>query len=221
MDHGITISPPFFEIGPKAYMWGQEIVALARAAETLGRRYGVQVILTPQAVDIAPVAAAVEDVLVFAQHMDAMPPGRGIGATLPEAVKAAGARGVLLNHVERRLARDELARTMARARDVGLATLVCADDERDAVEVAGLGPTAMIVEEPTLIGGGTRDDAGRGGNRGRQSSDLAGGPIDPRCSTGRASRVRLTSTTSSPPEPRERVQPVRSSPRTIPSRPWS
>jgi triosephosphate isomerase len=141
-------------------MWGREIVDLARAADALGRRYRVQVILTPQAVDIAQVAAEVEGVLVFAQHMDSLPPGRGIGTTLPEAVRAAGARGVLLNHVERRLSRDELARTIERAHEVGLATLVCADDERDAVEVAGLGPTGIIVEEPTLIGGGTRDDAG-------------------------------------------------------------
>lgn len=160
MDHAITINPPFFEIGPKTYMWGEAIVDLARAADVLGRRYRVQVILTPQAVDIAAVAAAVDDVLVFAQHVDAGPPGRGIGATLPEAVKAAGARGVLLNHVERRLSRDDLAHTMERARDVGLATLVCADDERDAVEIARLGPTAMIVEDPRLIGGGTRVGSG-------------------------------------------------------------
>lgn len=157
---GVVITPPFFEIGPKTYMCGREIVELARWADALSRTYRVQVILTPQYTDIVPVAREVESVLVFAQHMDSLEPGRGIGAVLPEAVKAAGATGVLLNHVERRLTHDELARTIRRADDVGLATMACADDLGDAVVVAALRPNAIIVEEPLLIGGGSRDDAG-------------------------------------------------------------
>jgi triosephosphate isomerase len=76
-------------------------------------------------------------------------------------VKAAGASGVLLNHFERRIARDELARTMRRAGEVGLATMVCADDAEHASSIAELGPDVIIVEEPILIAGGTRDDTGR------------------------------------------------------------
>jgi triosephosphate isomerase len=92
--------------------------------------------------------------------MDWLARGRGTGSVLPEAVRAAGAVGVQLNHVERRLAREDLARTMRRAREVGLATMVCADDTPDAVEVAGLGPTVIIVESPGMIAGGLRDESG-------------------------------------------------------------
>jgi triosephosphate isomerase len=157
----VQITPPFFEIGPKAYAYGRAIVDLARRADALGRDHGVQVIITPQAVDIAPVAAAVTSALVFAQHMDSLPVGRGVGSVLPEAVKAAGASGVLLNHVERRLSRDEIARTVRRAAEVSLATMVCADDARDAAEIAALHPAVIIVESPELIAGGRRDDAER------------------------------------------------------------
>jgi triosephosphate isomerase len=156
---GLEITPPFFEVGPKAYAWGAAMVDLAKRAEALSRAYDVRVIVTPQYVDIPAVAQAVERVMVFAQHMDALPPGRGVGSVLPEAVKAAGAQGVLLNHVERRLSRVELTETMRRADEVGLATIVCADDVDDAVGIARLSPDVIIVESPDLIAGGRRDDS--------------------------------------------------------------
>jgi triosephosphate isomerase len=156
---GLEITPPFFEVGPKAYAWGAAMVDLAKRADALSRAYDVRVIVTPQYVDIPAVAQAVERVMVFAQHMDALPPGRGVGSVLPEAVKAAGAQGVLLNHVERRLSRVELAETMRRADEVGLATIVCADAVDDAVGIARLSPDVIIVESPDLIAGGRRDDS--------------------------------------------------------------
>ncbi len=161
MRSDLAITPPFFEIGPKAYAYGKDIVELARRADELSSVHGVQVVITPQYVDIPAVVAAVDRVLVFAQHMDALPPGRGVGAVLPEALAAAGAAGVLLNHVERRLARPELLRTMERAAEVGLATMVCADDVPDAVAIAGLAPDVIIVEAPELIAGGVRDAGSR------------------------------------------------------------
>ncbi len=154
----IGITPPFFEIGPKAYMFGEDVLALARHADALARAHDVQIIITPQYVDIPLVAREMESVLVFAQHMDALEPGRGVGSVLPEAIKAAGAVGVLLNHVEKRLARPELVRTMRRAGDIGLATMVCADDDRDAVAIARLRPDVIIVEAPGGIASGTRRD---------------------------------------------------------------
>lgn len=157
---GLEITPPFFEIGPKAYMFGKEVLDLARRADALSRAYRVQIVITPQYVDIPVIAHEVDALLVFAQHMDSLERGRGIGSVLPEAVKAAGAVGVLLNHVERRLSRDELARTIRRADEVGLATMVCADDARDAASIAELGPNVIIVEAPVLIAGGRRDCGG-------------------------------------------------------------
>lgn len=157
MFRGIEITPPFFEIGPKAYLYGRDLLRLARHADEVSRRYAVQVIITPQYVDIPLLAAEMKHLLVFAQHMDSLEAGRGVGSVLPEALKAAGAVGVLLNHAEKRLAREELERTITRADRVGLATMVCADNLREAVEVAHLAPNVIIAESPALIGGGKRD----------------------------------------------------------------
>ena len=149
---GFVIRPPFFELGPKAFLYGKAALELALAADRLAERYDVDIIYTPQSVDLRMIAAAVKRVLVFAQHMDPLEPGKGVGSVLPEAVKEAGAAGVLLNHAERRLSLSDLARTVERAREVGLATLVCADDAAQALAAAQLGPDIILAEPPGLIG---------------------------------------------------------------------
>jgi len=153
---GLQITPPFFEIGPKAYLYGTEALALAKHADAMSRKYSIQIIFTPQYVDIPLIAGEMEQVLVFAQHMDSLNIGRGIGSVLPEALKAAGAAGVLLNHVEKRLPMGELKRTVERADEVGLATMVCADNPAQAADMAKLHPNIIMAESPELIGGGNR-----------------------------------------------------------------
>ncbi len=156
MARGFEITPPFFEIGPKAYLYGEQALALARHADAMSAKYGVQIIFTPQSVDIRLLASEMQRVLVFAQHMDSLEVGRGIGSVLPEAVKAAGAAGVLLNHAEKKLTMDELQRTMERADQVGLAAMVCADNLEQAIAIAKLQPDIIIAESPELIGVGKR-----------------------------------------------------------------
>jgi triosephosphate isomerase len=157
MYRGLKIIPPFFEIGAKAYLYGIGMLQLARHADKVGEKYDVQIIITPQTVDIPILAREMENILVFAQHMDSLEVGRGVGSFLPEALKAAGAVGVLLNHSEKRLAKDELERTIKRADQVGLATMVCADTLEEAAVVAHMEPNVIIAESPDLIGVGKRN----------------------------------------------------------------
>ena len=154
----LELTPPLFEVGPKAYLFGADAVDLAVRADALSREYNVQVIFDPQYVDIPLIAQRVQRLLVFAQHMDGIPPGRGQGSVLPEAVKAAGAVGVVLNHVEHRLSPWQLETTIRRAKEVGLATMVCADGTEQAVSVAALHPDVIVVESPELIGAGGGHD---------------------------------------------------------------
>jgi triosephosphate isomerase len=161
MYRGIQITPPFFEIGPKAYIYGKDMLRLAQHADRMSAKYGVQIIFTPQYVDIRLLAQGTKNLLVFAQHMDSLPVGRGIGSVLPEAVKAAGAVGVLLNHAEKKLTLEELERTIRRADEVGLASMACADNLEEAVKVARMAPNIIIAESPDLIGVGRRGENDR------------------------------------------------------------
>ena len=43
-----TIKAPFFEIGPKSYLYGDEILELAKAADAASEKYNVDIIFTCQ-----------------------------------------------------------------------------------------------------------------------------------------------------------------------------
>jgi triosephosphate isomerase len=148
------IKLPFFEIGPKVYLYGKQAVDLAVFADSLAEKYDVDIIFSAQYTDIAPISGKVRRLHVFAQHMDAVKAGCGIGAVLPEALKDAGARGVLLNHAERPLSLSALHRTIVRADETGLATMVCGGDLAECMAAACLSPNIILAEAPELIGTG-------------------------------------------------------------------
>lgn len=156
---GFKIRPPFFEVGPKAYLYGEDMLRLAQVIDKTAMKYDVDVIVTPQYTDISLLANNTERILVFAQHMDYLPAGRGLGSVLPEAVKAAGAKGVMLNHAEKPLTMEEIDLTIRRADEVGLATIVCADTVEDIKKIAKLAPNLLVAEPTDLIGTGQTSDA--------------------------------------------------------------
>ncbi len=152
------IKAPFFEIGPKGIIYGKELVAIAKAADAASRKYDVRIIFTPQPAEIYPVAQAVTDLLVFAQHIDPLPVGRGLGSILAESVKAAGAVGAMLNHAEKPLTLNNLKKAIDRAKSVDLMTIVCADSIAEARAVAMLSPDIIVAEPTELIGTGKASD---------------------------------------------------------------
>ena len=93
MYRDLKIKPPFFEIGPKAYLYGDEMLRLAKEIDRIAVKYDVDIIVTPQYTDIRLLAENTERILVFAQHMDCLPIGRGLGSVLPEACKNDRPRG--------------------------------------------------------------------------------------------------------------------------------
>ncbi|MDR0405563.1 MAG: triose-phosphate isomerase [Clostridiales bacterium] len=159
MDKNFKIKAPFFEIGPKAYLYGEELLKLAKVIDKTAMKYDADIIVTPQYTDISLLANNTERIFVFAQHMDYLPIGRGLGSVLPEAVKAAGAAGVMLNHAEKKLTLNAIEKTIARADEVGLATIVCADTPEELTAIARLSPNLLVAEPTELIGTGQTSDA--------------------------------------------------------------
>ena len=128
----MKIKPPFFEVGPKAYFCGERAVELGRVAQAASEETGVSVIYTPQLTDLALVS--------------------------PEAVKAAGARCVMLNHAERPMTLENLCKAVGRAREIGLMSVVCASSCAEAAMLAELNPDILVVEPTELIGTGVTSD---------------------------------------------------------------
>ncbi|MFQ6063913.1 MAG: triose-phosphate isomerase [Candidatus Bathyarchaeia archaeon] len=132
---------------------GRRAVKLAETAEKVSIETDTCIGLAPQLVDIASVAHLVT-LPVFAQHIDPITPGSFTGHILPEAVKVAGATGTLINHSERRLKLTDIDTTVRRAREVGLVSVVCANNPEVSAAVAALKPDMLAVEPPELIGTG-------------------------------------------------------------------
>ena len=91
--------------------------------------------------------------------MESLTPGRGMGHLLPEALFDAGARATFLNHAEHPMTMAELAKTITRARALGIETIACADSLAEGSAVAELRPDILLCEPTDLIGTGqTADD---------------------------------------------------------------
>ena len=148
------LKPPFFEIGPKQYIYGDAVLELALIAEEASRKHNVQVIFTAPFPDIYRVAQATKDLIVFAPHMDDIRVGRGLADILPESVRAAGADGVMLNHIEKQVTYLKLKNIMSRARELSMLTLIIADSVVEAKAAALLGPDVITAEPADLIGTG-------------------------------------------------------------------
>lgn len=150
-----ALRAPFLIINTKAYLYGDALLQLATDADELSAEYGVDVLFTVQHADIRLITEGTERVVVCAQHMDPIRPGAGTGFILPESLKAAGADAVLLNHAAHPVTLADLDADLARAREVGLRSVVCADSISQCRAVAAMSPDVMICEPTTAIGTGS------------------------------------------------------------------
>jgi triosephosphate isomerase len=146
------LAAPFFEVGPKNLLRLAEVVDVATAAAAAGAEHAVSVIFTVPAPLIAPVRDAVPGVFVFAQSMDADEIGPSVGRVIAESLVDAGADGVMLNHDSNPLDADGIRRTVTRASENGLMTMVCAGSDAEAMDLLPLAPTIVLYEPPALIG---------------------------------------------------------------------
>lgn len=128
-------------------------VAVSAAAREVRDDTGVRIAVAPQAAAIERVSAT--GVETWAQHVSPVDHGSHTGSTLAEAVAEAGAVGTMLNHSENRLRVADVDAGLRAAERAGLETLVCANNPAQIAAVTALGPDAVAVEPPELIGTGT------------------------------------------------------------------
>jgi triosephosphate isomerase len=154
------IRTPFFETSVKNYIYGDAVLEYARAADAASKEYDVDVLFVAPYTEIRRVREKTDRLIVLAPYMDALRPGRGIADVLPEALKAAGAQGVVLNHSERPMTLTAINRTIARANELDLLTFLCADTVAEAQAIAHMHPDILNPEPAELIGSGRVSDMG-------------------------------------------------------------
>jgi len=153
-----TIRAPFFETSVKNYIYGDAVLDYARAADAAAKEFDIDVIFVAPYTEIRRVSENTDRIIVFAPYMDALRPGRGLTEILPEALQAAGAKGVVLNHSERPMTLNDLKKTIDRANELDMLTFVCADTVAEAQAIAHLHPDIMNPEPTELIGSGQVSD---------------------------------------------------------------
>ena len=145
---------PYFEIGIKNYIYGDRILELALRAEEASKKYDIDVLIIVPYTDIRRVAENAPSLFVFAPYMDILKPGRGMADVLPEAINAAGAKGVVMNHCERPMTLTAVKKTIDRANELDLLSFACADTIAEAQAIAQLHPDIINPEPTELIGSG-------------------------------------------------------------------
>lgn len=154
------IQKPFFVFNPKSYLFGEELLALAKVADELAATKDIRMFITVPYGDIDRISRNTKHVIVTAQHISGIKPGRGMGQVLADSLYKAGARATFLNHAENPLTLSELINSMERAKELGMTTIVCADSVKEAQTIAKLKPDIILCEPTELIGTGkTSDDS--------------------------------------------------------------
>lgn len=141
----------FVLVNLKAY--AVDPIDIATAAADVDAESETEIAVAPQAADIASVAES--GVETWAQHTSPVESGSHTGQPLAEGLARNGATGTLINHSERRLSLADIDAAIDAAERAGLETVVCANNPEQIAAVTALGPDAVAIEPPELIGTGT------------------------------------------------------------------
>ena len=132
---------------------GDGSVSLALAVKRAADDALIEAIVAPPTPMLALVASRT-GARVYSQSVGSMKGDKTTGEILPEAVKAAGGSGTILNHSESRRTPAELGKLVPRLAGIGMEVCLCAQTAEEAAELAGLKPLYLAIEPPELIGSG-------------------------------------------------------------------
>ncbi len=131
---------------------GRKTVDLAEICEEVATETGAKIMVCPPMVELAAVSASVK-IPVLSQNVDPRKPGSATGWVTPSMVRACGCFGTLINHSEHKIDPHDVGEAVRMSQDLGLCTVVCADNVKSAKLLAEYAPDYIAVEPPELIGG--------------------------------------------------------------------
>ena len=149
-----TIRVPYFEVGTKNYVYGDQLLEYAIAADKAAEKYDIDVLFICSPIEIRRVREHTKNLIILAPYMDTLRPGRGMADILPEGLKAAGAQGVVINHCEKPMSLPQMKATIDRARELDFLVFACADTIDEAKAIAQFHPDIINPEPSQIIGGG-------------------------------------------------------------------
>lgn len=134
------------------------MLELALVADELAEKYPMTIFVTVPYTEVANVKENTRNIIVTSQHLDGINPGRGMGFAFAKSLKSAGVSATFLNHAEHPLTLSELTKSVEKAKELDITTIVCADSLLEARAIAMLKPDIILCEPTELIGTGQTSD---------------------------------------------------------------
>ena len=128
-------------------------IKLAESASQVAEKLKIEIVVAPPQPVLALIAKSVQ-VPVICQHVDNERIGPSTGFIVPEIAKSYGAVGSLINHSEHRMEMSAIASLVERMRKLDMASIVCAQEPQEVIEISSLQPDFIAIEPPELIGSG-------------------------------------------------------------------
>lgn len=121
------MAKPIIVINFKTYASaiGKKAEKLAKICEKIAKEKKADIRVAVQAADLYRASSKVS-IPIYAEHVDAIEPGRNTGYILPEDVKEEGAIGSLLNHSEHKISTQKILKTLDVAKNTKLKFIICA-----------------------------------------------------------------------------------------------
>lgn len=131
---------------------GKQALQITKACERAHKKTKGNIIIVPQAIDLRMIAQSTK-LTVYAQHTDTDEMGGHTGHINLDALKEAGATGVLINHSERRLPLKKIEETVKLCKKKKMTSVVCTKTVAETEKVKEFKPDYIAIEPPKLIGG--------------------------------------------------------------------
>ena len=149
------MNTPIVILNYKTYLEssGLKALDLAHDLESAANESGITMVAAPQAADIYRISEEAS-LPIFAQHIDPISPGGHTGANLIDTLVEAGISGSLINHSEKRMKLADIDEVIRLCRQYEIESCVCTNNIDTSKAIAAIGPDAVAVEPPELIGTG-------------------------------------------------------------------
>jgi triosephosphate isomerase len=129
---------------------GAKAAKLASIADKIAKKYKVRIAIAPP----HHLLGIKYSGPILAQHTDNSKTGSTTGFVIPELLKKSKISGSLINHSEHRISPADITELIERFRNLGLVSVVCVQDTKEAAKYAKLNPDYIAIEPPELIGSG-------------------------------------------------------------------
>lgn len=129
---------------------GDQVIKILSSVKKIVNETNIPIIAVAQATDIYRIKKEL-GIEVWAQHIDPIDPGKNTGWISPYSIKEAGATGVLINHSEHKISEETVIKTVEKAKQYELKTMVIGQSPEMVIKYDSLNTDFISYEKEDLI----------------------------------------------------------------------